>query len=146
MRIDYKKNGAKTPLAMLVFAVMHMIPKSWSEFFWYGSVTVIDDVIYLPLGATQTPESFEKTVTYRHEMVHVAQRERHHFWQTRYVLSPAFRLEAEAEAYALAQVQEGAMTVAQAVAVIHANYVPLWYDSAFIYDRVLKALNLGGVR
>jgi len=58
--------------------------------------TTIDGVIYIPRGRESISRSLEL-----HEMVHHWQERIHRFYKIRYLISPWFRLHAEAQAYSL---------------------------------------------
>lgn len=139
--IHTKSERAKTLLARIAFFFMSIIPARWSDFFWYRSVSVIDGVIYLPVGDEYfwgKPDAFRLTPTYRHELIHIEQAKRKMFWQLRYVLSPAFRIDAEAEAYTRVQIAEGRLSIDNVVDIIATNYFPLWETRESIREAVWK--------
>lgn len=109
-------------VARLVFFVMGFAPKHLKEFFFYGSVSTISGVMYLPIGSTASNQEFRRTVTYRHEMVHLRQAKTNFMFQLRYVLSPSFRLRMEAEAYMTTHHAEGYLTLDQVTETIWDYY------------------------
>jgi hypothetical protein len=109
IKYGYKDEPPQTLLISMVYLLVNLVSKvspSVSQWFYRGSVTILGDWVLFPNHLHNVFETTMPENTYiilRHELVHMKQRNKHRFWEPRYLFSaPIFyteRAKWEMEAY-----------------------------------------------